>query len=597
MLQREAGNAAVTALLHAVQRQPAPETPDEKDAAFRADNPDLAKLDPKNPVQANEDAVRAVVVAAFGSEQAVEDAFNGLAPEVRAQVDSHTPKTDAAALAANHVQFLVRMRLYFDSWADLLDHFSPAKIERVTDGPVDVFLHADAAARLRRVLTVMKNKNHPLPTIGVGFGLRGFYKGDFQHPGFMVHAMGFAVDIAARENPKIFTPRARTDPGRHDPVQIAAKVGADAMHIKMRFQDTAVIAAMGTRTADNPNLSAADDPDPAARDYFQRFEQGFQRMQQGSSAFVDSLSFINRSVLLAIRDQYFETLEAIKAEKAKGVRADSKKLEKLNTDRRDLLSLIPPLTSGWIKVLDDEIAKTIQNHPGIENLRSPAELRRGIADANAAIGKGRGEAARTLAAKARAVRVSDAAGAAAYKIGERLNKTAEGPARVKVRAETKAAFDRYTETMKARSAATDAEFKARQAVKTSTHNRDELVAELKKVSAKDVIGAWTWLDNLRFLRHLLQAPDLSSAAGLKEYESVTTGDLSRKAPVENPPLLRLLDKGFFNPTGAFDLAFFEEMAHSGFWPGATWEAGHADPMHFELFEGRTSIKVPGTFPK
>jgi hypothetical protein len=27
---------------------------------------------------------------------------------------------------------------------------------------------------------------------------------------------------------------------------------------------------------------------------------------------------------------------------------------------------------------------------------------------------------------------------------------------------------------------------------------------------------------------------------LKEYESVTAGDLSRKAPVENPPLLRLL---------------------------------------------------------
>jgi hypothetical protein len=57
-----------------------------------------------------------VVVAAFGSEEAVEDAFNGLAPEVKAQVDSHTPKTDPAALAANHMQFLVRMRLYFDSW-------------------------------------------------------------------------------------------------------------------------------------------------------------------------------------------------------------------------------------------------------------------------------------------------------------------------------------------------------------------------------------------------------------------------------------------------------------------------------------------------
>jgi hypothetical protein len=413
----------------------------------------------------------------------------------------------------------------------------------------------------------------------------------------MVHAMGYAVDIAARENPKIFTPRAQTDPGRHDPVQIAASVGADAMHIKMKFQDTSVIAGMGTRTSGDPNLSAADDTDPAARDYFQRFEQGFQRMQQGSSEFVDSLSFMERAALLFIRDHYFETLEAIKAEKAKGSRADPKKLGQLNTERRGTLALIPHLTSGWIKIIDGEIAKTIQNHPVIENLRSPADLKRGIAEANAAIAKARGEAARTLAAKARAEQVSDAAGVAAYKTGERANKTPTGPARDKAVADRRAAFDRYTETMKARSAATDAEFNARQAVKTNTHNRDELAAELQKFGAKEVLGAWSWLDNLRFLRHLLQAPDLSSAAGLKEYESVTTGDLSRRAPVENPPLLRLLDKGFFNPKGGFDLAFFEEMAHSGFWPGATWEAGSADPMHFELFEGRTSIKAPGTFPK
>ena len=48
------------------------------------------------------------------------------------------------------------------------------------------------------------------------------------------------------------------------------------------------------------------------------------------------------------------------AEEAKGVRADLKRLEKLNTQRREMLSLIPLLTSGWIKVIDDEIAKTIR---------------------------------------------------------------------------------------------------------------------------------------------------------------------------------------------------------------------------------------------
>jgi hypothetical protein len=193
--------------------------------------------------------------------------------------------------------------------ADLLDHFSPAKIVRVTDGPVDVFLHIDAAVRLRRVLTVMKNMQHPLPTIGEGFSLRGFYKGAFQHP--RLHGACHGI----RD-------------GRH---------------------------------------------------------------------------------CWPYGDHYFDTLEAIKAEKAKGARADPKKLEKLKTERRGTLSLIPLLTSGWIKVIDDEIAKTIQSHPAIENLRSPADLRRGIAEANAAIVKGRAEAARTLAAKARA----EQAGAAA----------------------------------------------------------------------------------------------------------------------------------------------------------------------------------------
>jgi hypothetical protein len=93
----------------------------------------------------------------------------------------------------------------------------------------------------------------------------------------------------------------------------------------------------------------------------------------------------------------------------------------------------------------------------------------------------------------------------------------------------------------------------------------------------------------------LSAPDLSTPSGLKDFEGLTTGDLQHMAPVDNPPLLRLLEVGFFNPKGAFDLEFFEEMAHSGFIPGATWNFGGADPMHFELLEGRDKIRSPGNF--
>jgi hypothetical protein len=580
-----------------VQRAP---DRDENEAEFRAQNPGLAPLDRKQPVQTNEDAVRAVVVAAFGSEQAVEAAFEGLAPEVRTQVDSYIPakkRSDTDLVAANRVQFFVRMRMYFDSWAELLDHFGPGQIVRVTDGPVDVFLHQDAAARLNRVIAVMKSKNHPLPTIGEGFSLRSFHQGEFQHPGFMVHAMGYAVDVAAQENPKIFTPRGRADPGRHDPVQIAASVSADAMHIKMKStQDAQVVAAMGTRTAGHPGLSAADDTDPAARDYFQRFEQGFQRMAAGSSTFIESLSPLRRAALLLVRDQYFGVLRAIKAEKAKGAHADAKTVERLGAERRTLLAVIPVLTSAWIGVIDADIAKTVQKHPGIDKLRSPADLKRGIAQAAKDVAKARQEVARSAQARLRAEAARDAGDDAVSKALARERQTPAGPAHDKALAERKAAQQRSTLAWDAVTVAIDANFNARQAVKTGTQDRDALAAELQKFSVTGVQGAWTWLDNLRYLRRLLDTPDLDSAAGLKEYESVTTGDLGRKAPVENPPLLRLLDKGFFNPKGGFDLAFFEEMAHSGFWPGATWEAGSADPMHFELYEGRVSIKEPGAYP-
>ena len=101
---------------------------------------------------------------------------------------------------------------------------------------------------------------------------------------------------------------------------------------------------------------------------------------------------------------------------------------------------------------------------------------------------------------------------------------------------------------------------------------------------------------MRELRQTLVAPDLSTPAKIRAFERLMTGDQKSKAAVENPPLLQLLEHGIFNPEGAFGLAFFEEMAHSGFWPGATWSFGGADPMHFELLEGRNRIRSPGKIP-
>ncbi len=119
---------------------------------------------------------------------------------------------------------------------------------------------------------------------------------------------------------------------------------------------------------------------------------------------------------------------------------------------------------------------------------------------------------------------------------------------------------------------------------------------LKASDTPKLQHSWVWIERLRELRQALAAPDLSTPAGLAAYERLTTGNLSElsgDAPVDNPPLLRLLDIGFFNPRGAFGLAFFEEAAHSGFWPGASWDFGSVDSMHFELAEGRNSLRKPG----
>jgi len=142
--------------------------------------------------------------------------------------------------------------------------------------------------------------------------------------------------------------------------------------------------------------------------------------------------------------------------------------------------------------------------------------------------------------------------------------------------------------------------KAGAAVTKAGKTRDALADELRQSDKPELKGAWRWLDQLRELRQALAAPDLATDSGMRAYERFTTGDLSElgsDSVADNPPLLRLLDIGFFNPTPEFDVDFFEEMAHSGFQPGASWQFGGVDSMHFELTEAaRFTILSPGILP-
>jgi hypothetical protein len=231
----------------------------------------------------------------------------------------------------------------------------------------------------------------------------------------------------------------------------------------------------------------------------------------------------------------------------------------------------------------------------MEKMRSPTAISKDLWSAEANVGQARKTEAQALATKATAIAARDAASQVRKQAEAREHRAPGGIEFKQALAATAAARQNLTDKIDAVVDALEKQLDATRAREGATQARNALAAELKTSSDPALRGAWDWVTSLRELRQALSAPDLSTPAGLKAFEGLTTGDLQHIAPVNNPPLLRLLEKGIFNPQGAFDLEFFEEMAHSGFWPGATWAFGGADPMHFELLEGRNKIQAPGNF--
>jgi hypothetical protein len=357
-----------------------------------------------------------------------------------------------------------------------------------------------------------------------------------------------------------------------------------------------LIESMGKRVAADLSLSAAEDQDPAAVRYFQRFEQQFLQMEAGSLSFTQTISKTNRDKLLKIRSDYFDVLKALAAEKKKGVRADRHKLEELVASRRILLAAIPLFLTEWISAINSKIDEEFKKHPEMTKLRPPSDISADLSAKEAEIKQAKKDVARDQAAAGKAM--------SEFETESRTSLKAEaGPLHVPGSAKFKKALEaseaaqqKFRDKLRALESATNQEINARQRLSTTTSTRDALAAELKSSDTSKLHDFWRWIAMLRELRQALNSPDLTTDAGVRAFERLTTGDLTElgsNAQPENPPLLRLLEAGFFNPKGAFDLAFFEEMAHSGFMPGAAWEFGGADPMHFELIEGRLSIIEPG----
>jgi hypothetical protein len=560
-----------------VDAAPAPALPDldANEAGVLSSRSSGSKLvDPASPAERNEAVVRAVALEVFGSMDAVDAVFRTLSPPVKKEVDKDGATTE------HHLQFFVRMRLYFDTWRDLLDHFRNFReVKRPAtkdSGEVDIVLHRDAADRLERVLNLLPKH----PKIYGGFQLRHFEEGMIQTRGFMIHALGFAIDIAATENPKIGFQNSGV---LLDPHQIAAAIDPHAAHMDMGNDWPQIVKVMGQRMATDTRTHAADDQDPVAKRVFPLFEQQFDQMRQGSLGFIGTLSADHRRKLLDLRNRYLDLLRDIKAQSGKRA-ADPKGLADLEARRANVLREIPPLVTEWISALDTEITRSLAKHPGMDKLRPPVEIRADLQHAEQNLKRAQQEEQRARVATATAVRRRDAAIAKVRPAGRDWSPQPVEALR-EVTARRQEADDALLD-----------EVSARRLRERAVATRDQLRAELAKSDTAALGKAWAWIGKVGELRAELAAPDLSTPRGLAKFEALTTGNLGSVAPADNPPLLRLLEVGFFNPKGAFDLQFFEEMAHSGFVPGATWQFGGADPMHFELQEGRDRIKSPGTLP-
>jgi hypothetical protein len=605
----------------------------------------------------NDDAARELVKLIFGDDDvnaSVGDMSDVVKDDLDSAVGANKSAEKKAgrltdeqieARTQNRIVFLKRLRLYFGSWNDMLRHFREIEEFTSSEGPMDVLLHRSAMEHFKRALATLKAKGHPMPKITSGFQLRKFYqreadKGGPYSAGFMVHALGFAFDAFVKGNPRItYSNAGTTGPERHvfDLQTVISGRERTAMNLNVGGRDNQTfIAAMGARTL-NSDASAAEDQDAKAIEYFKVFEQQFNQMLAGSKKFTQSLAPTHRDSLLKLRADYFAEFDAIEAERRKP-KPDAAAIAAHRQKRHDLLAAMPPHMAEWVAKLDAEDAHERGEHKDLnmDHLRSPTVIRadqqkntKDIAGENQKLQTAQAAAARAQAAfrnaaaarrtarerKVAAQRALDAAKAAPRSGGSGGDWQARNP---KMDAAYKAldtAQAAVSDAEKVVNAAWDsaAEFSkaidaAREELKSLEKQRAALGTELQGslgtgLNASDrskLMKSWAWIDRLQELRHWLTAPDLESPGGLAAFERLMVGDpggereaRGRVNIADNPPLLRLLDIGYFNPTGAFDLAFFEEMAHHGFVPGASWNPDSVDSMHFQFVAGRNSILEPG----
>jgi len=501
-------------------------------------------------------------------------------------------------------EFLNNMRILLGPDPATENHF---KAFEPVDGSPGLFLHGDAAARMKEVRAELISKGHDIPDTTVGQALRGRHLGKLPNKGMLGHALGFSIDYNAYANPKISFEQG------HERVAMTRLFSGGPTNIKVSQPNPrAFIEQLGKRTTAGEDV----EKDVKVQAFLTEFEQQFNLMHAASDQFKQSLPAANLADLRNLKDRYEKALVDLRPVDSNLKALDQKITVARNAARK--------LISGQLKTKPADVpAEDIDAQEKVAKLledRKPLDQQKSVLEAEK-------EAVRTslkttfqpwltkIQEKIDPLRAAETkAGILLDQIPSEaeLNKAVnqlknidrlEKQLATVTNAKTSERLNDSINKLRAKIAPLLAQF-------DSAAGSSGMTPDGKPLSASVRLEQGEKFTEARLRRREI---DLwaSLAKNLTENTRFVFGDLedgkSRLRLESMDPsvaqLLGLLDRsdrktdegGFFNPDPdtekrGFNLLFFKTMVKHGFQPGATWQAGSTDPMHFDFVEGWSKLK-------
>jgi len=476
-------------------------------------------------------------------------------------------KKQIGADIKNRRGFLTGMQPSLGTLQDVITHFNAIRKVNV---PGEVHLHESAASRLEMVAEQLTVNGGVMPYSDVALGLRGRYWHKHNR-GLMAHPCGYAIDFRPYDNPHLTDPRLV----KLIEMQTGGQVNMDMSNYSSR---RALISAMGDANetgtlGENPELAGK------ARQFLDNLETQFEKVSGTSKKFQEELPD-TREQLFSYQEQMKEInarIRAIAKEKKKP-QSDKQQLEKeaveLTTQKAtmemNMKKELPRIFAPWIWRINFKILLItyLLKQSGLDpyTAGTEKEVKNKIQLQLKSLKKEKMEAEKKL------LKVEKDFKDYARMAKEKQYKTPEEKQKAIETGLTK--FSNY--------------YDEKSELQESIEHANQQIPSLEKQ-----ITLLPKLSELKTLQSL--------KTSLSDFNFV----FGTGPAVKNPPIVQLLQKGFFNADAepsanekmnpkkhGFNLSFIKTMASFGFDLGIAWSAGSSDPMHFELVKGVDALKNP-----